>query len=49
MKSKRRTELSTIVAPKAIFQENFTRRNKIGRANSKVFHKYLQQAKLNFL
>jgi hypothetical protein len=34
MKSKRRKELVTIVAPKVIFQENVTRRNKIGRTKS---------------
>jgi hypothetical protein len=38
MKRKRK-ELATIVAPKAILQENVTRRNKIGRTNSKVLHK----------
>jgi hypothetical protein len=49
MTSKRRKELATIVAPKAIFQENVIRKNKIGRTNSKVLHRYLQQEKLNFL
>jgi hypothetical protein len=39
MKNKRRKGLATIVAPKAILQENVTRRNKIERTNSKVLHK----------
>jgi len=39
MKIKRRKELVTIVAPKAILQENITRRNKIEKTNSKVLHK----------
>jgi hypothetical protein len=39
MKTKKRQEFAIIVAPKAILQENVTRKNKIGRKNSKVFHK----------
>jgi predicted flap endonuclease-1-like 5' DNA nuclease len=39
MKSKRRKKLATIVAPKAILQDNVTRINKIGKKNSKVLHK----------
>jgi hypothetical protein len=38
MKNKRKNELVTIVTLKAILQEN-VRRNKIGKINSKVFHK----------
>jgi hypothetical protein len=50
MKSKRRKELATIVAPKAILQKNFvTKRNKIGRTNSKVFHKVALTSKNEFL
>jgi hypothetical protein len=36
MRSKKRKELVTIVAPKAILQKNVIRKNKIGRTNSKV-------------
>jgi hypothetical protein len=36
MKSRRRKELAIIMASKAILQENFIRRNKVGRTNSKV-------------
>jgi hypothetical protein len=36
MKSKRRKELVTIVAPKAILQKNVIIKSKIGRTNSKV-------------
>jgi len=32
-------KLATIVAPKAILQDNVTRINKIGKNNSKVLHK----------
>jgi hypothetical protein len=39
MKSRKRQEFAIIMAPKAILQENVTRKNKIGRTNSKVFHK----------
>jgi len=39
MKSRRRKELSIIVASKAILQKNIIRRNKIGRTNSRVLHK----------
>jgi len=39
MKSKKIKELATIVAPKAILQENVTRRNKIETTNSKVLYK----------
>jgi len=39
MKSKRRKELATIVAPKVILQNNFIRKNKIEKTNFKVFHK----------
>jgi hypothetical protein len=50
MKSKRRKELATIVAPKAILQKNFvTKRKKIGRTNSKVFHKVATTSKTKFL
>jgi hypothetical protein len=50
MKSKRRKELATIVAPKAILQKNFvTKGNKIGRTNSKVFHKVATTSKIEFL
>jgi hypothetical protein len=38
MKNKRKNELVTIVIIKAILEENVTR-NKIGKINSKVFHK----------
>jgi hypothetical protein len=36
MRSKKRKELVTIVAPKAILQKNVVRKNKIGRTNSKI-------------
>jgi hypothetical protein len=39
MKRKKRQKFAIIVAPKAILQENVTRRNKIGKTNSKVLHK----------
>jgi hypothetical protein len=39
MKNRKRQEFVIIMAPKAILQENVTRRNKIGRTNSKVLHK----------
>jgi hypothetical protein len=39
MKSKKREGLVIIAAPKAILQENVTRKNKIGITNSKVLHK----------
>ncbi len=38
MKNKRKNELVTIVIVKVILQKNVTR-NKIGKINSKVFHK----------
>jgi hypothetical protein len=39
MKSKRRKELATILAPKVILQKNVTRINKTGKTNFKVLHK----------
>jgi len=39
MKNIKRRGLLIIITPKAILQENVTRRNKIGITNSKVFHK----------
>jgi hypothetical protein len=39
MRSRRRKELATIVAPKAILQKNVTKINKIGKKNLKVLHK----------
>jgi hypothetical protein len=39
MKTKKRQEFTIIMAPKAILQKNVTRRNKIGRKNSKALHK----------
>jgi hypothetical protein len=50
IKSKRRKELATIVALKAILQKNFvTKRNKIGKTNLKVFHKVGTTSKTEFL
>jgi hypothetical protein len=37
LEERRRKELVTIMAPKAILQKNVTRRNKIGRTNLMVF------------
>jgi len=39
MKTRKRQEFTIIMAPNTILQKNVTRRNKIGRKNSKVFHK----------
>jgi hypothetical protein len=36
MRSKKRKDLVTIVAPKAILQKNVVRKNKIGRTNSNI-------------
>jgi hypothetical protein len=39
MKNERKNELATIITLKAILQKNVTKTNRIGKTNSKVFHK----------